>query len=91
MLNPRDTAAKGDDTLEAPAVDLSALPPEIINKNELLRMQQDLQRALKKPRGARKWAMVLDLRKCVGCSACTIACKAENVLPPGGGLSSGDG
>lgn len=48
----------------------------------LLRMQDDLNRALGKPQEERKWAMVIDLRKCVGCYACTIACKAENVLPP---------
>ena len=46
-------------------------------------MQADLQRALKKPIDQRRWVMVLDLRKCVGCSACTIACVAENKLPPG--------
>jgi molybdopterin-containing oxidoreductase family iron-sulfur binding subunit len=48
----------------------------------LLRMQEDLNRALGRPQEERKWAMVIDLRKCVGCFACTIACKAENVLPP---------
>ncbi|MCK7580498.1 MAG: hypothetical protein MZV65_35895 [Chromatiales bacterium] len=31
----------------------------------------------------RRWVMVIDLRKCVGCHACTIACVAENKLPPG--------
>ena len=49
----------------------------------LLRMQEDLRRALQKPLEQRHWIMVIDLRKCVGCSACTISCKAENKLPPG--------
>lgn len=49
----------------------------------LLRMQDDLSRALAKPQEKREWAMLIDLRKCVGCFACTVACKSENVSPPG--------
>jgi len=47
------------------------------------RMHSELARALAKPRQERRWVMVIDLRKCVGCHACTIACVAENKLPPG--------
>lgn len=49
----------------------------------LLRMHRELQRAIEKPVDQRRWVMVIDLRKCVGCHACTIACIAENKLPPG--------
>ncbi|MCL5986882.1 MAG: 4Fe-4S dicluster domain-containing protein [Actinobacteria bacterium] len=49
----------------------------------LLRMQADLHRAFKKPIQKRHWVMVIDQLKCVGCSACTIACVSENKLPPG--------
>jgi len=33
----------------------------------------------KKPR----WVMVMDVRRCIGCHACTVACKAENDVPLG--------
>jgi len=35
------------------------------------------------PAKAPRWAMVMDLRRCIGCSACTVACKAENDVPLG--------
>jgi len=31
----------------------------------------------------RRWGLVIDLRKCVGCYSCAISCKTENFVPPG--------
>lgn len=59
---------------------LSAAPAE---EDVLFQMKADLERAMQKPEDQRRWVMVIDLRKCVGCHACTIACVAENKLPPG--------
>ncbi len=30
-----------------------------------------------------RWGMVVDLRKCIGCEACTVACSIENQAPSG--------
>ncbi len=30
----------------------------------------------------KKWGMVIDLQKCIGCYACVVACKQEHFLPP---------
>lgn len=49
----------------------------------LCRMQRDLKRSLSGDRAKIKWSMVIDLAKCAGCHACTVACVAENKLPPG--------
>ncbi len=51
--------------------------------NEIVRMHEDLERALAKPAAKRSWVMVIDTRKCVGDHACTVSCMAENVCPPG--------
>jgi molybdopterin-containing oxidoreductase family iron-sulfur binding subunit len=63
--------------------DLPELPPPVEGESDILRMQREVLRAMVKPVGERKWVMVIDLRKCSGCDACTIGCKAENQLPPG--------
>ncbi len=50
-------------------------------KDELSIIQEDIKRAVAKPK--RKWAMLIDLRRCVLCHACTAGCIAEQKSPPG--------
>ncbi len=58
-------------------------PPALDHRNHLERMRADLLESLKKPVAERKWVMVIDLQKCIGCKACTVSCNSENNLPPG--------
>ena len=53
------------------------------NSDIIIRMQAELKKALSKPVEQRKWKMIIDTRKCVGCHACTVSCIAENKLPKG--------
>lgn len=32
---------------------------------------------------SKRWGMLVDQRRCIGCHSCTIACKSENNVPPG--------
>jgi len=50
-------------------------------KDELTVIQEDIRRAIKKP--SVKWAMLIDLRRCTSCRACTAGCVAEQKSPPG--------
>ena len=50
-------------------------------KDELTIIQEDIQRAIKKPDP--QWAMLIDLRRCTSCKACTAGCIAEQKSPPG--------
>lgn len=34
-------------------------------------------------RRKKRYAMLIDLRKCIGCNACSVACKSENDVPLG--------
>src|SRR3989338_10916403 len=50
---------------------------------EVERMHQELSDALKKAPSQRKWMMGVDVRKCIGCDSCSVACAIENVSPVG--------
>ncbi len=80
-LSPPARDPTGAETVrQLPVLDNIASRPD---EDVLVRMQRDLKRAMAKPVEQRRWVMVIDQRKCVGCYACTIGCVAENKLPPG--------
>ena len=58
-------------------------PESFADGSSLERMRTELLKAMKKPLRDRKWVMVIDQQKCIGCKACTVSCCVENNLPPG--------
>jgi Fe-S-cluster-containing dehydrogenase component len=81
LADPAPAHPVGDKTVRRLPV-LQNVPPRS-DDDVLLRMQRELVRAMAKPVEERRWIMVIDTRKCVGCDACTVGCVAENKLPPG--------
>jgi len=85
VVKDRVAPPPADPTGPDTAVNLPVLESVAARSHEdvLLRMQRELKRAMSKPVEQRRWVMVIDQRKCIGCHACTIGCVAENKLPPG--------
>jgi Fe-S-cluster-containing dehydrogenase component len=80
-LSPPPETPEGEETIKK-IPDFKSITIDD-KSDQLLIMQEELKIALAKPVEKRKWLMIIDTRKCVGCHACTIACIAENKLPPG--------
>ena len=85
VIKARGGGDTGDPTGPDTARQLQTLENIPVTEGEdvLLRMQRELRQSMAKPVEQRRWIMVIDTRKCVGCHACTIGCVAENKLPPG--------
>lgn len=81
------TALTGWKVLESASERLEAapIPPPLADStgNVIVRMQQDLEQTIAQGRTP-SWLMVVDTRKCIGCNACTVACRAENPSGPAG-------
>lgn len=78
-------AAVGWKVLQSQRAEAASIPPPLAESSGsvVLRMQQDLEVTLaggKTP----SWLMVVDTRKCIGCDACAVACRAENPTGPAG-------
>lgn len=70
----------------AVAIALSEIEPlaELIQRELALELPE-VRREVAHARGNARhhWAMLIDLRKCIGCQACTVSCSVENQAPIG--------
>lgn len=79
------TALVGTRILSSRQAEAAPVPPVLTEPggNLIVRMQQDLEASISSGKTP-SWIMVVDTRKCIGCDACTVACRAENATGPAG-------
>jgi molybdopterin-containing oxidoreductase family iron-sulfur binding subunit len=76
------TAAAAIATAKKASARIGKAPMKSTMANPLsVRMEAELKESIN--RVEKRWIMVIDLKKCVGCYTCTVACNVENKLPPG--------
>lgn len=70
--------------LQSQHAEAAEIPPPLAEPtgNVTVRMQRELEQAVTSGKTP-NWLMVVDTRKCIGCDACSVACKAENPTGPG--------
>ncbi len=70
--------------LQSQRAEAAEIPPPLAEPtgSVTVRMQRELEQAVASGKTP-SWLMVVDTRKCIGCDACTVACKAENPTGPG--------
>jgi molybdopterin-containing oxidoreductase family iron-sulfur binding subunit len=76
---------QGHFTMEGRAIALAVDAPELERAREELEHHRGPQHTILAPvdytKEEYRWGMAIDLSRCIGCGACTVACQAENNIP----------